>query len=342
MSPAHQSTRPGPPRLILALTVGVIGVVGILIGMVQGRAIDSDMATAAPVPSIDPTAFRFDRLSDSSRTVVTDREGVVVATFTDGARTVAVAGPLRTFAEPRFTLAAVRTATWVRLAPQPWTAGAEQDPWVRPWLASALTDTGPDVLAVAMEYLHNAPDAMDEDEIRYAGNASYGPQRSGGKRAEASDFYDYLGVAWQFSDGVREVPSDERYGAVDCSGYIRLVYGYRLGYPLLGGNTAGPGLPRRAFAMAVFGPGELVIQDHGTRPFDLEKLQAGDLLFFTTDDEPGLDHSAIYLGRDSDGLHRFISSRATPDGPTLGDMAGASVLDGGGYFAERFRAARRI
>ena len=153
MSPAHQSSRSAPRRVILALTVGVIGVAGILIGMVQGRVFDSDMAAAAPVSSIDPTAFRFDRLSDPSRTVVTDREGVV-ATFTDGARTVAVAGPLRTFAEPRFTHATVRTTTWVRLAPQPWTAGAEQDPWVRPWLASALTDTSPDVLAVAMEYLH--------------------------------------------------------------------------------------------------------------------------------------------------------------------------------------------
>ncbi|WP_154697157.1 hypothetical protein [Lentzea guizhouensis] len=61
-------------------------------------------------------------------------------------------------------------------------------------------------------------------------------------------------MPWQFSNGPAGAPDRGRYGAVDCSGYVRLVFGYRLGMPLLNTNTAGPGLPRRAFAISEFGP----------------------------------------------------------------------------------------
>jgi hypothetical protein len=37
-----------------------------------------------------------------------------------------------------------------------------------------------------------------------------------------------------------------------------------------------------------------------------------------------------------------MSSRGTINGPTLGDVAGPSVLDGDGLFATNFRAARRV
>lgn len=296
---------------------------------------------ARPAPAADLT---FERLTHPARTVVHAVDGATLAVFTDGARTVAVTGTERIFEEPGYTDATVTTTTWVRLAPAPWASGAEKKPWFRSWLDRALADSSPDVLAVATEYFADAPDHVDAEGRRYAGNASFGPEASGGSRLEASDFYDYLGVSWAFKDGVKERPATKRLHALDCSGYIRMVFGYRLGYPLLGSNTRGAGLPRRAYAMAEFGPGPLLIPDRGRKPQEVafKALQPGDLLFFSTDAQPGLDHSAIYLGVDSDGMHRFMSSRSKPDGPTMGDLAGPSILDGDGLFANNFRAARRI
>jgi cell wall-associated NlpC family hydrolase len=115
-----------------------------------------------------------------------------------------------------------------------------------------------------------------------------------------------------------------------------------LGYPVRSANTAGVGLPRRAFAMAQFGPGVVVVSTGGTSA--LARLQPGDLLFFDLDpaDGPQADHSGIYLGLDDAGHHRFLSSRSKANGPTFGDFGGAAILDGSGRFAARFRTARRL
>lgn len=335
--------------MLLICLAALVGVAGVLAGVVIGPLLAATAGgptdvppTSAALPSTDPEDLVFARLDDPARTVVTDGQGVVVATFTDGARTVQVTGPERALAEPRYTHAAVRTTAWVRLAPQPWHADADREPWVRPWLADRLADTSPDVLAVAMEYLQDAPAVVDDSGLQIAGNASFGPETSETRRQIGSDFYDYLGVPWEFVDGIERDPEPEQFRALDCSGYLRLVFGYRQGFPLLGGRGPGPGLPRRAHEMATTGPGAEIIPNEGERPADLDRLQAGDLLFFTTDDQPDLDHSAIYVGRDTDGLHRFLSSRATPNGPTLGDLGGPSVLDGDGLFAERFRTAKRL
>ena len=74
------------------------------------------------------------------------------------------------------------------------------------------------------------------------------------------------------------------------------------------------------------------------------QLQLGDLVFFdaSDDDKSRLDHVGMYLGTDTAGAHRFISSRKTPDGPTLADKGGESILNGAGHFARAFRAARRV
>jgi len=211
-----------------------------------------------------------------------------------------------------------------------------------PRLVTWLSDRAPDVLAVAFEYFDDAPDRFDDTGLRIAGDASFGPLRADGGRAEATDFYDYLGVPWTFPDGRTAEPEQRRRDAVDCSGYIRLVVGYRLGFPMLSGNDPGPGLPRRAYAMAAHGPGTLILPDRGDPPAELHRLQPGDLLFFVTDSEPGIDHSAFYVGIDSDGRHRFVSSRSSLDGPTIGDGTALSVVDGDGWFASGFRAARRL
>jgi cell wall-associated NlpC family hydrolase len=293
--------------------------------------------------------YTFDRVAAPDRTVVRGTGGAIVATFTDGARTVSLTGPERTFSEPSTTSARVRTTAWVRLAPRLWRAGAEHAAWFEPWFLKALRDRSPDVLAITMQYLHGKP-ALTKDGVRYAGDASFGPidpnipYGDTDFRLEQSDFYDFLGISWRFDDGVTEQSEGKRYGAVDCSGYIRLVYGYRLGYPLRGDNEDGTQLPRRAFAMASVGPGVVVIPNKGRRPADIGVLQPGDLVFFDIDrrDGPRIDHSGIYLGLDTDGHPRFISSREQADGPTFGDLGGKAVLDGDDFYARLFRTAKRL
>ncbi|MFD1152507.1 NlpC/P60 family protein [Saccharothrix hoggarensis] len=302
----------------------------------------------APIPAeshVAPVAdLVYERLAQPARTVVRDRAGTVVATFTDDARTAVLDGPRRTFSEPKATSATIDTAAWVRLLPRPWQAGAETSDWFRSWFDEARADTSPDVLAVATEYLVDAPAKTDAEGVRFRGDASFGPVKSSGAgRQEQSDFYDYLGVPWDFPNGVTGRPDDSRYGSVDCSGYVRLVFGYRLGMPLLGTNTAGPGIPRRAFAISQFGPGVQLVADERRRATDYGILQPGDLVFFEVEDDPEtLDHVGIYFGLDSDGHHRFISSRERINGPTLGDVGGTSLLDDGGHYSTSWRSARRL
>jgi len=96
--------------------------------------------------------------------------------------------------------------------------------------------------------------------------------------------------------------------------------------------------------MATYGPGISVIANREVQPdpAELTKLQPGDLVFFQTDALPGIDHSGIYLGVDSQGKRRLISSRGEPDGPTMGDIGRMSVLDGNSPLTRGLRTARRI
>jgi cell wall-associated NlpC family hydrolase len=302
--------------------------------------------SAGPPVGTDPTALTFKRLADPARTAAQDPGGRTVAVFTDGARTVRLTGPVRTFKEPKYTSATVSTDAWVRLAPQEWKAGEENAAWFRPWLTAALADTSPDALAIATQYLVGMPEQKDDKGVRFAGDADFGPfsETDADGRAENSDFFDYLGITYKFPDGGRSTPQPDRFGDLDCSGFLRMVYGYRLGYPVRSANTAGVGLPRRAFAMAQFGPGAVVIENRNTTVREHARLQAGDLLFFNLDpsDGPQADHSGIYLGIDDSGHHRFVSSRSKANGPTLGDYGGASILDGSGRLATTFRTARRL
>lgn len=297
-------------------------------------------------PARGQGGYSYRRLTAPNRTEIVDASGETVAIMTDGARTANIYGRSRTFREPRFTKAVVDTEVWVRLAPRVWQAGAEKQEWFTKWLAAAREDRSPDVLAIAMEYTHGAPAKKDGDGLQFSGDASFGPLAPWDPdgREEASDFYDYLGVPWAFPDGKKEVPERERFLALDCSGYLRMVYGYRLGYPLRGTNTAGEGLPRRAYAMAELGPGVQLMPNTGVRARGLDRLLPGDLLFFNAGPvvDAHIEHSGIYLGVDDRGHHRFLSSRAQANGPTMGDLAGEPLLDGIGYWAERWRTARRL
>jgi cell wall-associated NlpC family hydrolase len=334
---------------ILAVLVAVVTCgVYLLANSSTGQAAKGDPRPVGPVASGEPTvassSLIFERLTAPPRTVLRDGSGAVVATFTDGARTVVINGPKRTFREPQATQATVNTSAWVRLAPQPWQAGDERAAWFDPWFREASRDTSPDVLEIATQYMIGAPAQKDEKGVRFRGDAAFGPVKpTGVGRQEQSDFYDYLGMDWSFPDGVQESRDQSRYGAVDCSGFLRLVFGYRMGMPLLGTNTPGPGLPRRAYAIAESGPGVLLVPNKLTRATNYGVLQPGDLVFFEVEDGPDqLDHGGIYLGQDDRGHHRFISSRERIDGPTMGDVGGTSLLDDGGHYSNAWRAARRL
>ena len=67
-------------------------------------------------------------------------------------------------------------------------------------------------------------------------------------------------------------------------------------------------------------------------------------MFFDASDDDGaeIDHVGLYLGPDTAGHKRFISSRKSANGPTMGDYRGASLLDGTGLYARSFRSTRRL
>lgn len=331
----------GTPRRLLAVLGVLIAVGGVTIGVVRE-------GSASPEPVLIETEqaeLTFSRLADPARTIVRDADtGALLAQLTDGSRTALLTGPVRTFAEPKFTDATVTTNKWVRLLPEPWNPRDRHASWFRSWLDRVSQSDKPDVLAVAFQYVYGADKRTNDNGVPYRGDAGFGPwsRKHPGYRQEGSDFYDYLGIPWTFPNGNRETPDPEQYRDLDCSGFIRLVYGYRMGIPLRNTNTPGRGLPRRAFAIAKYGPGTVIIENRHRPATDYERLQPGDLVFFNNDADGLIDHSGIYLGVDSGGHYRFISSRATANGPTMGDLGGLALLDGGGYYSRAFRTARRL
>lgn len=333
-----------PDAVRAAIVVAVVLASGAATVYFAGQA-ETDRVVVVTQQAAAGGQRHVSRLAVPARTVVTDDRGTVLATFTDGARTAVLKGPTRTFSDPKFTTATVTTTAWVRLLPEPWTPESDRAPWFGTWLDNSLADTGPDVLAVATDYLDGAPTRTDDDGVPYAGDAAFGPEIGTGKgRLERSDFYDYLGVPWRFPDAPAQRAEQGRFRMVDCSGFVRLVYGYRMGIPLRGSNNPGPGLPRRAWAIAEYGPGTRVIEERDEPATEYDVLQPGDLVFFNIDPQlgPQIDHTGIYLGVDSTGHHRFFSSRAKANGPTIGDLGGTSLLDDGGYYAQSFRTARRL
>jgi cell wall-associated NlpC family hydrolase len=167
--------------------------------------------------------------------------------------------------------------------------------------------------------------------------------QSDGTRQEGSDFNDYMGVKWAYGSTV-DAPESNQYGSLDCSGFARMVYGYRWGFGLTL-DPDGKRLPRRAVWMAgPSGPGVTIVANSGTQAPVSAAIRPGDLVFFDapTDDGTAIDHVGLYLGRDNAGRARFISSRKTPNGPTMGDAGGTSLLDGTGFYAKTFRSVRRL
>lgn len=310
-----------------------------------GNAPAVDGAATAERPA--PGTLSFSRLSHPDRTIARDQAGDVVATFTDGAKTAVLAGPARTFSEPETTHATVTTDSWVRLLPEAWTEGAEEEDWAAEWLETHLGSDEDDILAFGMQYRADTEDHYNDNGTRYRGPAQFGPFNEENERLEQNnDFYDYLGIGWDFGNGVIGTPEERRYGYADCSGFVRLVYGYRGGLKMLKRDQAADPtrLPRTAELLATVAPGAEILPLTGARPTNLDALQAGDLVFF----ELGrlgagrMDHVGIYLGLDSDGKPRFLSSREGANGPTMGDVRGVSLLTGEGLYPAGFRSAVRL
>ncbi|MFI1016346.1 NlpC/P60 family protein [Streptomyces sp. NPDC020965] len=315
--------------------------------------------TVTDTPQLDSAsggqtaAQTWERLKAPDRSVLRDDKGQVVATFTDKARTATLKGPSRTFSEPANTKSRVVTDNWVRLMPEAWRKGAEKEKWFKDWFKEFYGSQEDDVFAMGFQYVQDAPVKKDDEGIAYAGDAEFGPLNPNGSsgndlREELSDFYDYLGISYTFRDGRTIQPEEKRARAADCSGFMRLLWGYRSRYPLASTDKSPDGLPRTANGMARSDLGADVIPLKGVgaadRPKSINVLQPGDLVFFKLDarTKERLDHMGTYLGHDTDGNMVFLSSREEVNGPTIGDKGGASRLNGEGYYAKTLRSAKRL
>lgn len=267
------------------------------------------------------------------------------ATFTKGAYTVRFTGPKRTFRESKNGITnTVVSDTWVRVLARPF-AGSVDRKWADARIAENRGGV-PDVLATAMEYLDGAPAVYDVMFLQIAGDAGYGS-------TQGADFNDYLGVTWTYPSGSKDAPEAADLRNLDCSGFVRMVFGYRSGVPMSIAPTAGATLPRSSWQILDSAPGVVTIPRNGnTQVTNLAALRPGDLVFFdaTADSAAQIDHVGIFIGVDSAGHYRMINSRNTMGGPTMRDGAGStygesvspSILDGGALYARSLRAARRL
>ncbi|PSM30854.1 DNRLRE domain-containing protein [Haliangium sp. UPWRP_2] len=285
------------------------------------------------------------RLTSPARTEVTDASGWV-ATYTDASYTVTHRGTSRTFSEPLAPetggTQTVTHSVYIRVLTAPWPAQALPSDAE---IAALLANNAPDVLAIGMQYVNGALDVY-QGNLRIAGNANYG-------LAIGSDFNDYLGVAWDYGAfGGVDPPETSEYGQLDCSGFMRMIFGYRSGVPLTKDYQPGRAIPRSSDEMCDprIGVGTTLIADTGTRPADAPatyaKLNVGDVVCFDATDPDGvIDHVGIFLGVDGDGKHRILNSRNSLNGPTMKDSASgtsASALEGTGWMPNGWRSAVRF
>ena len=255
----------------------------------------------------------------------------------------------------------VTHATWVRMLPQPftgWTPAVEAA--VRGW----LVDSTPDVLAYSMMFIAGAPAVVDpglfttgvDAPKQVLGEARYGHTEPDGKRQEGADFNDYIRIPWAYpclTVPTTDVNERLQQYCLDCSGYVRMIFGYHLGLPLSLKDRAdldGLNLPRRAVQIGPSGPGMLIAESTDV-PVDTSNIRIGDIVTFNADagdDDPAGeaeerdDHVGLFLGTDGAGNQLFVSSRKTANGPTFGPLGGVSYLNGGGYWAQAARRLRRF
>jgi hypothetical protein len=173
------------PVLFLSAIAGlaIIALVPVMSrSIVDGRAHAKIAKSARPLLP----GYRYIRSAHPDRTAIYDRRDHLVAELTEGSSTVVFHGQTRTFTDPGFTSAVVRTDAWVRLAPSPWRFGQQQQAWFRTWFGEKVGDRSPDLFASAVRYLSGQPR-----------DAGFGPPtQDTGDRVRGADWNDYLGVAW--------------------------------------------------------------------------------------------------------------------------------------------------
>jgi len=284
---------------------------------------------------------------------VKDADNQWLATFTPGSYTVTMRGLQRTFSEqdPNGQVVSVTHTTWVRTLPKPFNGQVDAE-----WLAKVLAANEqqiPDILAIAMQYIKGAPALIDQNGLQIAGDASYGPEIDG-KREERSDFNDYLGIPWQYEAEGLNQPDPNRFRCLDCSGFMRMVWGYRHSFSGSGYadtiplsrqiRSDGSTIPRRSFQICEKAPGVMIVPNQRVQITDFSELRIGDLVFFNADSGDGsaIDHVGMFMGLDANRKHRFISSRKRINGPTMSDFGGKSLLEGTGLYAKAFQAVRRL
>ncbi|MGW8779895.1 NlpC/P60 family protein [Streptomyces sp. NPDC055796] len=234
---------------------------------------------------------------------------------------------------------------WVRVLPEPfdgtWTPALEQT--VRGWIGSPA----PDALAYAAMFLPGAPDVVagagPAAGKKVLGKAQYSPADAYGERRIGADFHEFTGVDWPFPTG-KVAPDEAFLDSLDCSGYTRMVYGYHMGVPVAElHDTSTARLPRTSDQMAKRAPGVRIARTTTGATTELvSTLQPGDLLLWDTDGDGEVDHVGIHLGTDALGKARFVSSRKTVNGPTMADVAGASLLEGGGTYDKSLHTVHRL
>lgn len=298
-------------------------------------------------------AYEFVRASNPPRTIVRSDTGAWRATFTDGAYTVRHSGPSRVFAEPARSGVTGGTQTvthnsYVRVMTSKWPSGgiptaAEVD--------ALLARTDPDMFAVAFQYVTGQPSVSVPDSTAVNGQRMVSSDAPYGDDIGA-DFNDYMGVDWNYGTSWGGVDPNEtsEYAHLDCSGFVRMVFGYRMGMTLAKRDHERPTVAIARTSALQADPdmsvGVSIISPRTTKPTNWGNLAPGDLVFFDShgsDDE--IDHVGIYLGTDSDGNDRVLSSRKALDGPTMKDDAAGtnpSILNGTGYMPSGFRSARRL
>jgi hypothetical protein len=238
----------------------------------------------------------------------------------------------------------VRHNVWVRLLDAPFSGTVNET-----WLLSALSNTNPDALAIAMQYIYGALPVTDPSQanMQIMGDSSYGPLDTDGTRQEGSDFNDYLGINWQYG-GYTDTPEVAQFRCTDCSGFVRMVYGYRLGMNMTSSVLDGVSIPRTSGDIANSGPGIFILHSESTIS-DVTGILPGDIVAFDADtsnpdeEEGQIDHVGIYLGIGDDSTHRFMSSRKTGDGPTFADVGGPSTIASGtNLYSRSLRVVRRF
>ena len=281
-------------------------------------------------------SYTLERYYDPDRTLVKDGAGNWLATYTRGSYTVLLRGPSRTYVEGGRTLV---SDEWVRVLPTTFYGTVDTLE-----LAAMLQDTTPDIIALSMQYIAGAPPIYDGTGRQIAGDAGYGD-------GIGADFNDYLGIKWTYPSGTTSSADAKFFRKLDCSGFVRMVFGYR-GTPHkvpLSLTVKYTTLPRTSYNQYDYGTGVILIRNREAQvpANELSVLQPGDLLFFDSSSSRntpnGINHVGIYLGRDTAGRMRFISSLPSADGPVFGRSSGNDfVIDGTGFWARALRGARRL